>query len=184
MEDPDSLRTIEITIYEPAFHIIADPAKRNPTTRQSADHSLPYIVATVLRKAIERKRSGWQELMLMPEDYSDAALQHPLTRSLMDRMQLRHGGKSFDDHYPDGIPTTLAIDHAQLGHLSSGLVMYPEGHARANSGNLDELLEYKFHALAGPAVSDVAALQDRFTNLEQKTPAEIAALYDFQIRGA
>jgi len=183
MADPDSLRAIEITIYEPAFHIIADPAKRDPTTRQSADHSLPYIVATVLRKAIEQKRAGWPELMLMPDDYNDAALQHPLTRSLMDRMQLRHGGKSFDDHYPDGIPTTLAIDHAHLGHLSSGLVMYPEGHARANTGKLDELLEYKFRALAGPAVSDVAALQHRFTNLEQKTPDEIAALYDFEVRG-
>ena len=73
---------IEITIYEPAFHIIADPAKRNPTTRQSADHSLPYIVATLFRKAIEQQRSGWRELMLMPDDYSDAALQHPLTRRL------------------------------------------------------------------------------------------------------
>ncbi len=184
MADPESLRTIEITIYEPAFSIIADPAKRNPTTRQSADHSLPYIVATLLRKAIEQKRSGWQELMLMPDDYNDAALQHPLTRSLMDRMQLQHGGKSFDDHYPDGIPTTLAIDHAQLGHLSSGLVMYPEGHARANTGRLDELLEYKFRALAGLAVSDAAALESRFTNLAQKTSDEIATLYDFEIRGA
>jgi 2-methylcitrate dehydratase len=183
MADPDSLLAIEITIYEPAFHIIADPAKRNPTTRQSADHSLVYIVATLLRKAIEQKRSGWRELMLMPADYSDSALRHPLTRSLMDRMQLRHGGKSFDDHYPDGIPTTLAIDHAELGHLSSGLVMYPEGHARANTGKLDELLEHKFRALAGPAVSDVAALERRFSNLDQRTPDEIAGLYDFEIQG-
>jgi len=183
MAEPELLRSIEITIYEPAFHIIADPAKRNPTTRQSADHSLVYIVATLLRKAIEQQRSGWRELMLMPEDYSDAALKHPLTRHLMGLMQLRHGGKSFDDHYPDGIPTTLAIDHATLGHLSSGLIMYPEGHARANTGRLDELLAYKFRALAGSAVSDVNALERRFTNLEQKTPEEIATLYDFEING-
>ncbi len=183
MEQPDELQSIEITIYEPAFHIIADPAKRTPTTRQSADHSLFYIIATLFRKAVEQKRSGWRELMLMPENYSPAALAHPLTRSLIDRMELRHGGKSFDEHYPDGIPTTLAINHAKLGHLSSGLVMYPEGHARSNTGQLDALLEHKFRALAGPAVSDVDDLSRRFTNLVKKSADEIARLYDFQIRG-
>ncbi|HEX3997573.1 MAG TPA: MmgE/PrpD family protein [Pirellulales bacterium] len=183
MADPDQLRAIEVTIYEPAFHIIADPAKRNPTTRQSADHSLFYIIATLLRKAIGQKRSGWRELMLLPDDYGDEALRHPQTRRFIERMELRHGGSSFDEKYPDGIPTTLAIDHATLGHLSSGLVMYPEGHARAKTGQLDSLLDHKFQALAAPAVSDVAALERRFTNLGDRSPEEIAALYDFEIRG-
>ena len=61
---------VEISIYEPAFSIIGDPAKRDPTTRQSADHSMVYIVATLLRKAYESRRAGWAELMLMPDDYS------------------------------------------------------------------------------------------------------------------
>jgi 2-methylcitrate dehydratase len=39
-EDIDS---IKIVAYEPAFGIIGDPHKRNPTTRQSADHSMVYI---------------------------------------------------------------------------------------------------------------------------------------------
>ena len=43
------IANIKITAYEPAFGIIGDPAKRNPTTRQSADHSMVYIVATLLR---------------------------------------------------------------------------------------------------------------------------------------
>lgn len=182
LANSDELRAIEITIYEPAFHIIADPAKRHPTTRQSADHSLFYIIATLFRKALEQKSSGWRQLMLMPEDYSDAAINHPLTQSLMQRIDLRHGGKSFDEHYPNGIPTTVAIDHTSLGHLSSGLVMYPEGHARANTGQLDALLDHKFRALAGQAVSDTAALEQRFTGLERKSPDEIRSLYDFEIR--
>ena len=44
---------MRITIYEPAFGIIGDPAKRDPRTRQSADHSMVYIIATLLRKAFE-----------------------------------------------------------------------------------------------------------------------------------
>ena len=49
----DSQR-IQITIYEPAFSIIGDPHKRDPRTRQSADHSMVYIMATLLRKAVEQ----------------------------------------------------------------------------------------------------------------------------------
>lgn len=49
--DQDSISQVRIKIYEPAYSIIADPAKRNPTTRQSADHSLPWIVARLFIKA-------------------------------------------------------------------------------------------------------------------------------------
>ena len=47
----NDIEKIHIIAYEPAFGIIGDPAKKNPTTRQSADHSMVYIVSTMLRKA-------------------------------------------------------------------------------------------------------------------------------------
>ena len=52
LENPSMLKGIHITAYEPAFGIIGDPAKRDPHTRQSADHSMVYIVSTMLRKAL------------------------------------------------------------------------------------------------------------------------------------
>jgi 2-methylcitrate dehydratase len=181
LADADAIRKITISIYEPAFSIIGDPAKRDPRTRQSADHSMPYIIATLLRKALEQKQSGWQQLMLMPNDYDDAALVHPLTRQLMDRIDFHHGGAEYDGKYPDGIPTTLEIGHASLGHLSSGLVMYPEGHARNDSGRLEELLLHKFNLLAGLGVADPRSLEQRFTNLAGKSAEQITSLYDFEI---
>ena len=39
----DQIESVKIVAYEPAFGIIGDPAKRNPSTRQSADHSMVYI---------------------------------------------------------------------------------------------------------------------------------------------
>ena len=174
---------MRITIYEPAFSIIGDPAKRDPRTRQSADHSMVYIIATLLRKAIETCASAWEALMLMPDDYNDAALFHPLTRRLMERIDFRHGGPEYDAKYPDGIPTTVEIEHAELGHLTSGLVMYPEGHARCTSGNLDPLLDQKFRRLASLAVEDVEALRSRFSDVGRKSAEEIAGLYDFEIKG-
>jgi 2-methylcitrate dehydratase len=183
LDSPDKIRAVRISIYEPAFSIIGDPAKRDPRTRQSADHSMVYIIATLLRKAIVEHRAGWRELILMPVDYEDEALFHPLTRQLIERIDFRHGGPEYDRLYPDGIPTTVEIEHAELGRLTSGLVMYPAGHARCTSANLDELLSHKFRSLARLGVDDVEALYRRFSGLAEKTPQEIAALYDFQIKG-
>ena len=45
------IQNINIVAYQPAFGIIGDPAKMKPTTRQSADHSMVYIISTMLRKA-------------------------------------------------------------------------------------------------------------------------------------
>jgi 2-methylcitrate dehydratase len=181
-DDPAQLRAIRISIYEPAYSIIGDPAKRDPRTRQSADHSMFYIIATLLRKAYGRKQAGWRELMLLPADYDDAALQHPLTRAILQKIDLRHGGQEYDAKYPDGIPTMVEIDHARLGKLSSGLVMYPLGHARNTSGELDLVLAHKFRVLASLGVSDVDALYRRFAGIAGKSAGEIAGLYDFELR--
>jgi len=183
VQDEAAIENIRITIYEPAFGIIGDPAKRDPHTRQSADHSMVYIIATLLRNAIESRQTRWEQLMLLPADYDDAALFNPLTRRLMEKIDFRHGGTEYDSLYPDGIPTKLEMEHTRLGKLDSGLIMYPEGHARNTSGNLQRLLDYKFEALVGSAVDSPTELRARFTDLHLKTAAEIASLYDFRING-
>jgi 2-methylcitrate dehydratase len=142
-----------------------------------------YIIATLLRKALRDRRAGWRELMLVPADYDDTSLFDPLTRRIIERIEFRHGGPEYDAKYPDGIPTTLEIEHAELGWLSSGLVMYPLGHARNESADLAATLEYKFRTLAGMGVKDVEALYRRFAGFVDKSAAEIAELYDFEIRG-
>ena len=108
----DDIENINIIAYEPAFGIIGDPAKKNPTTRQSADHSMVYIISTILRKAFETKDIGnklssfknldevWKLLMLEPKDYSHKAVFNPSTRKLMEKCTFTHGGKSYDEKYP------------------------------------------------------------------------------------
>jgi 2-methylcitrate dehydratase len=191
LDDANQLLDMRILIYEPAFGIIGDPAKRDPHTRQSADHSMLYIVATLLRKAYDARKQGWdghdgwRRLMLAPEDYAEneTALFHPLTRRIMKQIDFRHGGPDYDRKYPDGIPTTVELSHARLGPQTSGLVMYPQGHARADSSNLGVLLAHKCQLLTCTAVEDVGALVERFSNLSKKSASDIVELYDFQIRG-
>ena len=146
--DPSQIDIIKITAYEPAFGIIGDPAKRNPKTRQSADHSMVYIVSTMLRKAqdiAESEGKGffaqsndevWKRLMLTPYDFDLDAITNEKTRSIMDTIFFEHGGQEYDEKYPDGIPTSVHITLKGGGEHDSGLIMYPSGHARNDSCDL------------------------------------------------
>jgi 2-methylcitrate dehydratase len=183
--DPDRLERIRIVIYEPACSIIADPAKRTPTTRQSADHSLPYIVARTLLKArvavAAGQAAGWESLMLLPDDYADAAIVAPAVARLIARIEIAHGGPDYDARYPEGIPTSVELHHATLGPRSSGLVMYPLGHARSDAARTADLLDLKFDRLVAGAIDDPAALRER-VRVGGRPADEIATLYAFPIR--
>jgi len=177
LKEPSELERVRITIYEPAFSIIGDPAKRDPRTRQSADHSMVYIIATLLRKAYERQEAGWIESMLLPADYDDDALFHPLTRQLMERIEFAHGGRKYDALYPDGIPTSLELEHERLGKFSSGLVMYPAGHARCDYLDWQPILDEKFRRLAKIGGVDADEVRERLTPLAEKSADEVRQLY-------
>ncbi len=182
----DGIRNIRVRIYEPAYSIIADPAKRTPTTRQSADHSLPFILARTLLKAREAaargEAIGWESLMLLPDDYSDAMIASADVKSLIDRITIEHGGPEYDRLYPEGIPTSVAIEHGRLGSLGGGLVSFPLGHARADRGRTDAVVDLKFNRLVAGAVADPAGLRKRI-RVAGRTPDEIAELYAFPIHG-
>lgn len=186
-----AIQSIVIRAYEPAFGIIGDPAKRDPRTRQSADHSMVYIVATLLRKAIERRAELkgvgtdglWKALMLTPEDYSAEAILNPATRSLMERIAFEHGGPEYDARYPDGIPTSVVV-RFEGGEVDGGLVMYPAGHARNTSANLKEIQDHKFAllgAIAMPDDIDVAEWVTRLNSIGSMSADEIADVYDFEL---
>ena len=193
-----NIKHITIVAYEPAYGIIGNPAKMDPRTRQSADHSMAYIVATLIRKALEQhQRHGglppadaassngavWKALMLSPYDYAedDRAIFHPLTRRLMEKISFEHGGPAYDRKYPDGIPTSVRIIDARNKKQDSGLVMYPAGHARNTTADLRGILEHKFTLLGGLASNDPRGLISRFDRLERKSARDISDINDFEI---
>lgn len=200
LDDPsgDAIKNITIVAYEPAYGIIGNPAKKDPRTRQSADHSMAYIIATLIRKAIEHRQrkdafpipnagasnaAVWKALMLSPYDYAedDRAIFHPIARKLMDKITFEHGGPKYDRLYPDGIPTSVRITDARNKKHDSGLVMYPAGHARNTTANLRDILNHKFTMLGSLASSDPASLIARYERLERKSSRDIADLNDFEI---
>lgn len=194
--DGSAIKSIEITAYEPAFGIIGNPAKKDPKTRQSADHSMAYIVATMVRRALEHAAKAgsvpsgggahdetWKAIMLGPYEYApdQRAVFHPIARALMNRIEFRHGGPDYDKRYPDGIPTSIAITDSAGARHDSGLVMYPAGHARNTTANLSDILRHKFRLLGGMAVKDPDAALARLSGLAAKSAKDIESLYDLPI---
>lgn len=196
LDDPrgGNIRKMVVTAYEPAFGIIGDPAKRDPKTRQSADHSMLYLVCTKLRKALAARTRGakafdFKSLMLLPHDFSDAAIHDPLTRALMEKMTFEHGGEEYDRRYPDGIPTSIRITDDQGQTHDSGLVMYPSGHARNTTADLKDILSHKFAMLGGLAMGEpegaaskaVRELVARYSNVRRKSAKEVAGIHEFEL---
>ena len=106
----------------------------------------------------------------------------PQVRELIERMAIIHGGPEYDALYPDGIPTSLSVDHATFGRLESGLVRHPLGHAKADPAETARLVDLKFDRLVAGAVDDSRALRAR-VRLAGKTADEVATLHGFPIHG-
>ncbi|MEL6498128.1 MAG: MmgE/PrpD family protein [Planctomycetota bacterium] len=187
LDDPNgkNISNIKVVAYEPAFGIIGNPAKRNPTTRQSADHSMVYIIATLLRKALDQRAASktfaWNDLMLEPADYSAAAINDTRTRAIMETIEFAHGGNEYDSKYPDGIPTSVVITDTAGASHDSGLVMYPTGHARNTTADLDAALAYKFNLLGKLAFDDPSPIVDRYNSIASLSADDIQTINNYDI---
>jgi len=184
----DGIANINVVAYEPAFGIIGDPAKKDPTTRQSADHSMAFILSRLLQKVLKTGQvpgamdAAWMELMLSPYDYGKDALYEADTRALMQKITFTHGGPEYDAKYPDGIPTAIDITLKSGKVISSGMVMYPSGHARNTTADLKAILAHKNRMLGDivfPDRATVDAYVGSLASMKDASASEVCKLYEF-----
>jgi len=144
-----------------AVDILADPSKYDPRTRETADHSLPYVVAAAL---VDRRVTPAQ---LAPERIADATV----------RAQLRKvavvADPALEADFPArkrAIVTITSVD----GRVLTRAVAAPKG----DPGDplTDGEVEDKFDALAAPTLSVAARrrLKDAVWGLERQ--ASVAAV--------
>ena len=195
LNTPENIENINIVAYDHCYRIIGGEEKWRPTTRQSADHSMVYILSTLLRKAMELREglyAGvqstddlWKKLMLEPEDYSPRAINNDVTRRLMSKMTVEYGGEEYDKEYPKGIPTSLEIKYGDK-MLNSGMILYPAGHARNTDADLYDILNYKFNLLGRLALNEeeMDYFINQLQNIENLSNKEIRSLYNCNIKYA
>ncbi len=153
----EAIENITIYSFDAAVEIIgSEPEKWHPTTRETADHSLPYCVAAAL---LEGK--------ITQESFDDAHLHNPILLGLLGKSEVK-ADAALNARYPEGIPNRVSIRLAN-GQTLEKEVIFPRGHARNQM--TDGEVETKFRAQAEPrlAPSKIAEILDRCWNLEQQT---------------
>ncbi|HIQ30398.1 MAG TPA: MmgE/PrpD family protein [Candidatus Caldiarchaeum subterraneum] len=130
----DEIEFIKVETFTVSHKIIVkDPEKWNPRTRETADHSLPYITARALLDGFIWIES-FKNDKIMAED----------VRGLMRNMTIEVNPE-YDNLYPEAVPNKLVVK-LRDGRLYEEEVIYPKGHYR--NPLTDEELHSKFMKLA------------------------------------
>lgn len=75
--DPREVEEILVETTTRGADILSDPSKYRPTTKETADHSLPYCIAV----AVARRN-------VLPSDFEEKALQDPLVLELLSKIKV------------------------------------------------------------------------------------------------
>ena len=136
----DDIQAVTVSTYRFAWNVIGrEPEKWRPTTRESADHSMPYIVAAALIDG------SFTDAVFSPE-----RLQDPRIRNLMDRIAVREDPE-LTRQFPDRLPCRIEIV-AKNGERKTATVDYPRGHYR--NPMADQEIEQKFRSHAQRALPE------------------------------
>lgn len=131
----EDIASIVIDTYWFAWSEIgSEPEKWHPATRETADHSMPFIVAAVL---IDGAFSD--------EIFSEARLRNWRVHQLADKISVRENAE-LTRRFPEMIPCHMEIT-LKNGRRVSTAVDYPRGHYK--NPMTDDEVAAKFRGLAG-----------------------------------
>jgi 2-methylcitrate dehydratase len=158
----EEIASVDVETYWSAWHESgSEPAKWDPRTRETADHSLPYILAWTLRHGIIDHRA------FLPESYLD-----PLVRPFMNRVTVRVNDE-FEKDFPRIVRMRVtATDHAGKPHQA--YIVNPLGH-EDNPVSAAELAA-KVMRLCEPRLGEVraAAALKQWQNIDALTDVKPA----------
>src|SRR3989454_3277440 len=130
----EEIEAIDVRIYAMAHSEIgSEPAKWDPRTRETADHSLPYMLAVALRDGRVTPAS------FEPERYLDPSL-----RPLMNRIRVAESPE-FTRRFPQELGSQIDVI-TRSGQRFTARAEYPKGHAR--NPMTDDDVETKFRDLS------------------------------------
>lgn len=147
--DLSVIDAIDIDTFEASYSIIgSEPEKWKPQSRETADHSLPYIVGVALEDGVVNMDS-----------FDEVRYTEPKVLELVSRIRVNHD-PNLDPRYPEGIPNRITL-HLKNGHSLTAENTFPRGHAK--NPMTDEEVERKFHRLTENLIE--ADKQQRILNL-------------------
>jgi 2-methylcitrate dehydratase len=141
--DPAQIKSVTIDSHDASVDIIgSEPEKWKPNTRETADHSLPYITAIAL---IDGEVTNKQ---FEPERFAD-----PQVWKFLETVKVKRNAE-LSATYPDAVANIVHVDLKDGGRLTKR-VDYPLGNAK--NPLKDSEVEGKFLALVSPAIGEKRA---------------------------
>ena len=137
--DPHNVKEVAVRTTTRGADILSDPSKYQPTTKETADHSLPYCIAVAIAKG-----------NVLPSDFEERALKDPFVWELLPRIKVV-ADPEIDALFPKVKRAIVSITTAD-GETYTKQEDHAKG--RAERPLSDAELIDKFSANAGHALRD------------------------------
>ena len=151
---PDTVEKIQIRSLARAADILSDPSKYDPHTKETADHSLPYVIAAAL---VDRQ--------VTPAQFEMAKIMDPTIRAQLKKVEVV-ADPEIEKVFP-ALQRVIVTITTTDGRSFTRQLDYPKGDPRnpLSDGEIEE----KFAALADGVLSKPAQtkLKDAIWNLEK-----------------
>jgi len=135
---PEQVKKVHIRSLARAADILSDPSKYDPRTKETADHSLPYVVAAAI---VDRQ--------VTPAQFTDARIMDPVIREQLQKIEVV-ADPEIEKVFP-ALQRVIVTITTTAGAQHTRQVDYPKGDAR--NPLTDREIEEKFAALADPVMS-------------------------------
>ena len=149
----DEVEKVHIRSLARAADILADPSKYDPRRKETADHSLPYVIAAAVA-----------DRQVTPLQFTDGKIMDPTIRAQLNKVEVV-ADPEIEALFPELQRVIVRIDTTD-GRSFEKQIDYPKGDPRNPLTN--EEIEEKFDALVRPVLSDErnGRLKEAVWNLE------------------
>jgi 2-methylcitrate dehydratase len=169
---PEQVEKIQIRSLARAADILSDPSKYDPHTKETADHSLPYVIAAAL---VERQ--------VTPVQFTMKKIMDPRIREQLQKIEVVADAE-IEKVFP-ALQRVIVQINTKDGRSYTKQLDFPKGDPR--NPLTDQEVEEKFAALADGVLSSGAQkrVKDTVWNLERVGSVnELMALMEADIREA
>ena len=134
----DEIEKVIVDTYDIAIAMAADSAdKWHPTNRETADHSIPYVLAVAFTRG-----DVWLD------DYTEERIRDPKIQELMQKIEVRQT-EECQRGFPEGQPFRIEVVTRSGKHFVRE-VTYGKGHWKNPMSDQD--IETKFRRLSAPVL--------------------------------
>jgi 2-methylcitrate dehydratase len=169
---PDQVQTVQIRSLARAADILSDPSKYDPHTRETADHSLPYVIAAAL---VDRQ--------VTPVQFTLGKIMDPKIREQLSKVEVV-ADPEIEKVFP-ALQRVIVHLTTKDGRCFDKQLDYPKGDPR--NPLTDQEIEEKFAALADGVLTSAAQkrIKEAVWNLEHvDSISELMALMEADVRAA